>query len=434
MNPIELIELKKRGQPIPTADIDAWVRAVSRQEIPDYQVSALLMAIYFRGMTSEETAAYTRAIRDSGCVLDLSALGPKTVDKHSTGGVGDKTSLALAPAVAACGVPVPMLSGRGLGHTGGTLDKLESIPGFRADLSIDQFKSVVARAGCAIVGQTSDLAPADRVLYALRDVTATVDSLPLIVGSIVGKKLAAGPAGLVYDVKVGRGAFMRQLADARSLARALVDVTRAAGRSSVALITAMDAPLGAAIGNALEVAEAIDLLHGAGPADLRELVVALGAEMLLLSDAAESRAAAELSITHALDSGDALEVFARFVEAQGGDPRVATDRALLPAGPVVVDLPVPQSGRIVEIDGRALGELAVDMGAGRKSVGDPIDPAVGLVLRVKPGEYADRGESLLRIYARDEAGAESARSRAAAAFTIGPDPVPPQPLLVDRID
>ncbi len=433
MNPIELIELKKQGQPIPATALDAWVRAVSRQEIPDYQVSAFLMAVYFRGMTRDEIVAYTRAIRDSGRVLDLSDLGPTTVDKHSTGGVGDKTSLALAPAVAACGVPVPMLSGRGLGHTGGTLDKLESIPGFRSDLSVDQFTSVVARAGCAIVGQTSDLAPADRVLYALRDVTATVDSLPLIVGSIVGKKLAAGPAGLVYDVKVGRGAFMQQLDDARALARALVDVTRAAGRSSVALITAMDAPLGAAIGNALEVAEAIDLLQGAGPADLRELVVALGAEMLLLSDAAESRAGAELSINRVLDSGEALKTFAGFVEAQGGDPRVATDRGLLPTSPVVVDLPAPRAGRVNEIDGRALGELAVDMGAGRKSVGDQIDPAVGMVLCVKPGAPVDQGETLLRIHARDTAGAESARSRAAAAFSIDSDPSPQRPLLVERV-
>ncbi len=434
MNSVQMIECKKRGEPIEPHELQAWVGAVARGEIPDYQVAALLMAIYFRGMSAGEMAAYTRAIRDSGRTLDLSPIGPISADKHSTGGVGDKTSLALAPAVAACGVPVPMLSGRGLGHTGGTLDKLESIPGYCSDLSVQQFISVVAQTGCAIVGQSEDLAPADRVLYALRDVTATIDSLPLIVGSIVGKKLAAGPAALVYDVKVGRGAFMETLGDARELAGALVEVTRANGRSACALITAMDAPLGRTIGNALEVGEAIDLLRGEGPADLRELVTALGAEMLVLAGAAPAAGAGARAIERALDSGAALEVFARFVEAQGGDPRVVDDRSLLPAAGVVLPVPALEGGHLRRIDSRMLGELAVDLGAGRRSIEQEIDPGVGLLLHVSPGERVARGDPLLEIHARDRAAGDAALDEARAAFTITDEAPESAPLVVERVD
>ena len=293
---------------------------------------------------------------------------------------------------------------------------------------------MVAQTGCAIVGQSEDLAPADRVLYALRDVTATIDSLPLIVGSIVGKKLAAGPAALVYDVKVGRGAFMETLGDARELAGALVEVTRANGRSACALITAMDAPLGRTIGNALEVGEAIDLLRGEGPADLRELVTALGAEMLVLAGAAPAAGAGARAIERALDSGAALEVFARFVEAQGGDPRVVDDRSLLPAAGVVLPVPALEGGHLRRIDSRMLGELAVDLGAGRRSIEQEIDPGVGLLLHVSPGERVARGDPLLEIHARDRAAGDAALDEARAAFTITDEAPESAPLVVERVD
>jgi pyrimidine-nucleoside phosphorylase len=385
-------------------------------------------------MTAEETAAYTRAIAASGQMLDLAPLGACTVDKHSTGGVGDKASLVLAPAVAACGAPVPMLSGRGLGHTGGTLDKLEAIPGFRAELSGDEFIRAVRSAGCAIVGQTPDLAPADRILYALRDVTATVDSIPLIVGSIVGKKLAAGPAALVYDIKVGSGAFMRTLDDARQLGRALVDATRANGRKASALLTSMDAPLGCAIGNALEVAEAIEALHGGGPPDLRALVIALGGEMLRLAGVELDVVAARAKIASALDDGSAAEVFARMVAAQGGEPRVLDDPRLLPTATHTHEAKVGEEGIVRRLDARILGATAVELGAGRTEIGGKLDLGVGIQLLVKPGSSVKAGQPIAVIHAATKVAARHAAQAVLTAVTIGEaleEQLPP--LVVEQI-
>ncbi len=432
MTTLEMIEEKKRGAVLPAAAIRAWVHQVARGEVPDYQASAFLMAVYFQGMNGDETAAYTRAIADSGQMLDLSPLGSRTVDKHSTGGVGDKTSLVLAPAVAACGVPVPMLSGRGLGHTGGTLDKLEAIPGFRAELPIHEFLRIVQQVGCAIVGQTPNLAPADRILYSLRDVTGTVDSIPLIVGSIVGKKLAAGPDAFVYDVKVGAGAFMRTLEDARLLGHALVRATRANGKSASALLTAMDAPLGQAIGNALEVVEAIESLRGGGPADLRELVVELGGEMLRLSGTESDAATARARIGRVLDSGRAAEVFAQMVAAQGGDPHVVDDVALLPTAPVTQEVRAQEAGGVSWIDARALGDAAVALGAGRARVGDVLNHSVGIQLLVKPGDRVERGEPLAVVHAASGEALRQATEAISTAVAVG-DPAAARPLIVERI-
>lgn len=432
MTPLELIERKKAGLAIPGEALHGWIQGVARGEIPDYQISAFLMAVYFRGMNATETAAYTRAIKESGRELDLSSLGAMTVDKHSTGGVGDKTSLVLAPAVAACGVPVPMLSGRGLGHTGGTLDKLESIPGFRTTLSVEEFLVVVRRAGFAIVGQSEDLAPADRVLYALRDVTGTIDSIPLIVGSIVGKKLAAGPQALVYDVKVGAGAFMRERADARRLAASLVEATEANGRRAVALLTAMESPLGQAIGNALEVIEAIETLRGGGPADLRELVVALGGEMLALAGRAPDAEAGAEEIEQVLDNGAALAAFETFLHAQGGNPDVVKDVDLLPRAPRIVTLFAEEAGRLRSIDARSLGQLSVELGAGRRRVDEEVDPGVGLRLMAKPGAQLSIGDELVEIHARSDAEARAVEQEVRQAFVLGDDSNP-LPLILERV-
>jgi pyrimidine-nucleoside phosphorylase/thymidine phosphorylase len=398
-------------------------------------MAAFCMAVFFRGMDGAEVAALTDAMLRSGDVLDLSDVPGAKVDKHSTGGVGDKVSLALAPLVAACGVRVPMISGRGLGHTGGTLDKLEAIPGFRTDLPPDRFRALVRDVGACLVGQTARLAPADRRLYALRDVTATVESIPLIAASIMSKKLAEGIDALVLDVKVGPGAFMKTAADARALARALAGIGRAAGKRVAALLTDMSQPLGRAVGNALEVVEAVDLLRGGGPPDLREVTVALGAEMLRLGGAAPDVPAGRRAIEAAIADGRGLAKLEEIVRAQGGDPSSLRDPDRLPRAPRRFEVPSPAAGVVEAIDCEAIGLAAVALGAGRSRVDDRIDPAVGFVIGKRIGDPVARGEPLCTVHEGDGGeGRERIAARLAGAFRIGAGPAAAPPLVLERID
>jgi pyrimidine-nucleoside phosphorylase len=428
----ELIHRKRDGGALSAAELEALIRGYTAGEIPDYQLAAFCMAVFFRGMSAEESLALTEAMLRSGDVLDLSAIPGLKVDKHSTGGVGDKVSLPLAALAAACGVKVPMVSGRG--HTGGTLDKLESIPGFRIDLPVERFIELVRDVGAGLIGQTARLAPADRKLYALRDVTATVESIPLIAASIMSKKLAEGIDGLVLDVKVGRGAFMKTAADARRLAATLVGIGRGAGKRVTALLTAMDQPLGLAIGNALEVVEAMELLRGRGPADLREVTVALTAEMVLLARLAPDLPAARRAVEGAIADGRGLAKWRELVAAQGGDPRIVDDPALLPRATTLVEVASPLAGLVEAIDGEALGLAAMALGAGRTRVDERIDPAVGLVLCKKVGDRVRPGEPLLVVH-RNQGGEPQPRvtARVLAAYAIGPGPVEPAPLILERM-
>jgi pyrimidine-nucleoside phosphorylase/thymidine phosphorylase len=430
----ELIHRKRDGGTLTAAELRDLVNGYTAGAIPDYQLAAFCMAVYFRGMDAAEALALTEAMLHSGDVLDLSALPGAKVDKHSTGGVGDKVSLPLAALAAACGVKVPMVSGRGLGHTGGTLDKLEAIPGFRVDLPVERFIELVRDVGAGLIGQTDRIAPADKKLYALRDVTATVESIPLIAASIMSKKLAEGIDGLVLDVKVGRGAFMKTLPEARALALALIAIGRGAGKRVTALLTAMDQPLGLAIGNALEVVESIELLRGGGPADLREVTVALTAEMLLLARLAPDLPAARQAVEAAIADGRGLAKWRQIVTAQGGDPRVIDDTGRLPQADIRRELPSRGGGFIVAIDAEALGLCAMALGAGRARVEDRIDPAVGLLLRKKVGDPVATGEPLLVIH-RNAAGPDPTwlEPRLLTAFTIGPLPVAQPPLIIERL-
>ncbi len=406
----------------------------TRGEIPDYQMAAFCMAVFFRGMDAREVGALTEAMLHSGDVLDLSDIpGPK-VDKHSTGGVGDKVSLALAPLAAACGVKVPMISGRGLGHTGGTLDKLEAIPGFRVDLPVERFRALVRDVGACLVGQTARLAPADRKLYALRDVTATVESIPLIAASIMSKKLAEGIDGLVLDVKVGSGAFMKRPEDARTLAHTLAGIGRGMGKKVAALLTAMDQPLGRAVGNALEVVETIELLRGGGPADLREVTVELVAEMLVLGGAAPELSSARDRVGAAIADGRGLAKLEEIVRAQGGEAAALRDPERLPRAPRTYEVRAPAAGRVVAIDAEAVGLAAVALGAGRARIEDRIDPAVGIVLHRKVGEAVERGEPLCTVHEGDRSEPrDRITARLLAAWSIGADAPQPRPLLLERI-
>jgi pyrimidine-nucleoside phosphorylase len=419
MRAVDLIRTKRDGGALSRDGIHAFVRGVTDGSIPSYQAAALLMAIRLRGMTPEETAALTDAMARSGTRLDLSRLDRPTVDKHSTGGVGDKTSLVIAPLVAACGAVVPMMSGRGLGHTGGTLDKLEAIPGLRTALDPDAFLSQLDRIGCAIVGQTESIAPADKVLYALRDVTATVDSIPLISASIMSKKIAEGVSGLVLDVKTGSGAFMKDEGEAMVLARSMVDAGRRSGVRTQAVITSMDAPLGVAVGNAVEVAECVDVMRGAGPADLRELCLELSARMLTLAGIERNHHAAFVKATRVLDSGEALDRFRLMVEAQGGDPACVDDPGRLPTAPSREMVPAPRFGYVEQVDAEAIGRAAVALGAGRDRADAPVDPGVGIFVRVRPGEAVEPGQPVLEILYRSVATLEAARSLANAAVRVG---------------
>lgn len=433
MRAAELIARKRNGDALDPDDIRALIAGYARGEVPDYQMSALAMAVYFRGLEPAELSAWTDAMLRSGDVLDLSHLSGAKVDKHSTGGVGDKISLPLAPLVAACGLRVPMVSGRGLGHTGGTLDKLESIPGFRTDLSVERFVAQVAddtlRLGLA--GQTEEIAPADKRLYALRDVTATVESIPLIASSIMSKKLAEGIDGLVLDVKVGSGAFMKTEADARRLAETMVEIGRRAGCATVALLTDMSRPLGRMVGNALEVRESIDILRGEGPADVRALTLRLAAEMLMLGGLA--RDVAEDLARTTLDGGAALKRFARVIEAQGGDPAVLDDPDRLAKAPHVVDFVAPRAGHVGGMHTARVGLAAMCLGAGRARTDDVIDPAVGLEICATVGDRVEKGQPLARIHHAGR-GLDDCRAHLAAAWMIADAPVAPRPLVIDRVD
>lgn len=415
---VELIAKKRDGGCLSSDQIERIVRAFGNGELADYQMSALCMAIFFRGMNDEETVALTRAMLHSGDVIDLSHVPGIKVDKHSTGGVGDKVSLCLAPLVAACGVPVPMVSGRGLGHTGGTLDKLEAIPGFNVSLDVDTFARIVRDVGACMIGQTARIAPADKRIYALRDVTATVESIPLIVASILSKKLAEGIDALVLDVKVGRGAFMKTEKDARVLAEALVRVGTAAGKRVVALLTDMNAPLGAAIGNAIETREAIDVLRGNGPADLVENTLALGAEMLVLGRVATTESEARDKLLQAMTSGNGARVFERMIEAQGGDPRVVENPSIMAAAPAHVLVKAEHEGFVAGIDSLELGLTAVSMGAGRTRADQPVDHAVGIEILAPRGMKVERGQSLARLHVRTHSAGEAIVHRVQQAFRI----------------
>jgi pyrimidine-nucleoside phosphorylase len=407
------------------------VRRIATGEVPDYQATAFLMAVFLRGLSDELTVALTLAMRDSGRVIDLSGVPGIKVDKHSTGGVGDKISLPLAPLVAACGVAVPMVSGRGLGHTGGTLDKLEAIPGFRVDLSIERFRELVAKLGLCLIGQTSDLAPADKKLYALRDVTATVESVPLITSSILSKKLAEGIDALVLDVKVGSGAFMKDEASARRLAESLVRVGSGAGLKVRALLTRMEEPLGTTIGNALEVKESLAILRGEGPKDTTELTLALGAEMLVLGGVASGLEVARQQLIAAQRSGAGLAKFRACVEAQHGDPRAIDDPSRLPLAAHKTAVTAARSGVIARIDSFALGLAAMRLGAGRTRAEDKIDPAVGIELTRRVGEQVRAGDELALVH--HNRGADEVWREVQQAMVVADEAEATGPLVIDRI-
>ncbi|MGB3543952.1 thymidine phosphorylase [Rubrivirga sp.] len=443
LNAVRLITRKRDGHALEADDIAALVRAYTDGAVPDYQMAAFLMAAFLRGLDATETTALTRAMLHSGTVLDLSDVPGVKVDKHSTGGVGDKVSLVLAPLVAACGVPVPMISGRGLGHTGGTLDKLEAIPGFRTDLSIPEYRDVLERTGAVLIGQTAEIAPADGLLYALRDVTGTVESIPLIAASILSKKLAEGIDALVLDVKTGRGAFMKSQADARQLGATLCRVGRQFGTPTVALLTQMDVPLGRAIGNGPETAEAIQLLRGQTPAggpcpDVLEVTIALAGEMLHLGDAASSPQEGRRLATAALEDGPAFGAFQEIVEAQGGDLGALENPDSLMGKPVAV-LEAETAGFVADVDPLALGYAAVDLGAGRATKEADVDHKAGFVLNKRPGERVEDGEPLAWIYASDPARADLEAVRSAFVLEsreagAANAPSAPRPLVLDRFD
>lgn len=433
VDPVALIVRKRDRGHLSASELRALIGGYLAGEVTDYQMSAWLMAAFLNGLDQTETVALTEAMLRSGSVLALSTVTRPKVDKHSTGGVGDKISLCLAPLVAACGVAVPMISGRGLGHTGGTLDKLEAIPGYDVRLDAQRFEQVVREVGVSIIGQTAQLAPADRRIYALRDVTGTVESIPLIVASILSKKLAAGLDGLVLDVKVGRGAFMKELTAARALARALVRVGRAAGKEVVALLTDMSAPIGLTIGNALETKEAIAVLRGEGPPDTVELTLALGAEMLVVGGIEAGRGAARRRLERALASGAGLETLARMVDAQGGDARVIDDPERLPKAPRRTPVLAPTAGRVTAIDAQELGLVAVALGAGRTRADQAVDARVGLELTVRRGDAVSRGEPLAWLHTSSREPSPGLRQRVASAFVVRRRAVAAPPLVLGRV-
>lgn len=438
MRAIDIICTKRDGHVLTAEAIERFVQGVTDGTWPDYQVTAFLMAVYLQGMTLDEATALTTAMVESGVRLDCSDLlgpgnGATAVDKHSTGGVGDKTSLILAPLAAACGALVPMMSGRGLGHTGGTLDKLAAIPGFRTDLSVPKMRKVLAETGCVLIRQTAEVAPADRRMYALRDATGTVESIPLIASSILSKKVTEGIGALVLDVKVGSGGFMADLDAARNLAHWLVAISERSGLRTEALLTRMETPLGRRVGNASEVLESIQTLRGEGPADLESLSVTLAARMLVLSGVAPAGDAEDL-VWAALRSGRGLEKFRQIITAQGGDPRVIDDASLLPLADRDVLVRATRAGVVTTIDAGCVGRAAVALGAGRDHVEAVIDPAVGIDLLVDVGTTVSEGEPILRLYYRDTARLEGALQRLRDAVVIGDVPPIPHPLVIECID
>jgi len=413
-----LIADKRDGRALSGEQIRWIIDGYTKGVIPDYQMSALAMAIYFADMTPEETTALTLAMRDSGLVVDTSKVRGKKIDKHSTGGVGDKVSICLAPIVAACGVKVPMVSGRGLGHTGGTLDKLEAIPGFRVDMTTKRFVSLVDKNGCALIGQTADIAPADKRLYSLRDVTGTVESIPLITASILSKKLAEGIDGLVLDVKVGKGAFMKTRKDARALARSIVRVGTLAKKRVTAILTSMDQPLGCAVGNGLETAEAFEVLAGGGPEDLVEVTMTLGAEMVRMAGLAKTDGAARKKMEAAIADGSAATTMERIIEAQGGDPRVVRELDRLPAAPKKSVVRATKSGWVHGIDALEVGLACMSLGAGRTRSDQDVDPAVGAVLHKKVGDRVEKGATLATLHVRNPGQSKAAGARVRAAYDV----------------
>jgi pyrimidine-nucleoside phosphorylase len=433
MRAVDLIRTKRDGGQLDRASVEWFVAGVTDGSLPDYQASALLMAIVLRGMTAEETAALTDAMVRSGVRVDYPGLSRVAVDKHSTGGVGDKTSIILAPLAAACGAPVPMMSGRGLGHTGGTLDKLESIPGFRTGLSLDELRRAVRTIGCALIGQTSDVAPADKKLYALRDVTGTVESIPLITASIMSKKIAEGIGGLVLDVKYGDGAFMKTEPDARALARSLVDTGELAGVRTEALLTNMDVPLGRGVGNALEIIESIETLKGRGPEDLESLSVEFAARMLVLSGVEGTLDGATRRVREALAAGSGVEKLRQIIENQGGDPRGVDDYAGLPTAPDRDTIAASRDGFVVAMRAEAVGRAAVGLGAGRDRLDAEIDPAVGFTVIAPVGTEVRAGDPLIEIHHRNGRGVAEARRLLTAAIHVGDAPPAARPLVLDRI-
>jgi pyrimidine-nucleoside phosphorylase len=430
IRPAELIKRKRDGEELPADELSDLVLGYARGEVPDYQMAAFCMAVFFRGLSPQETFALTDAMIRSGETIDLgAALGRKVVDKHSTGGVGDKTSLAVGPIVAACGVPLGKMSGRGLGHTGGTLDKLESIPGFRTELTLDEYVEQVRDVGVAIIGQTGDLVPADKLLYGLRDVTATVDQRSLIAASIMSKKLAGGAQAIVLDVKVGNGAFMQTIEDARELAGTMIEIGESAGREVVCLLTDMDQPLGAAVGNALEVREALETVRGHGPADFTELVLEACARLLALSDLGIDEAEGRRRAEAAVADGSAEATWRRWIEAQGG----TAEESALPAAPVVRELSSPLSGYVAKLSAIGVGNAAVHLGAGRRTKDDRIDHSVGIVLRAKRGDYVEAGQTLAEVHARTDAEAQLGTREVLAAYEISDVAPAERPVLLDVV-
>jgi pyrimidine-nucleoside phosphorylase len=433
MRAVDIIRKKRDGHDLDPLEIGFMVDGIASGHVADYQWSALLMAILWQGMSEEETAALTDAMMRSGSVVDLSATPGLKVDKHSTGGVGDKTSLILAPVAAAAGIPVPMVSGRGLGHTGGTLDKLESIPGFRVDLDLARYKAVLDACGLVLIGQTAEIAPADKRLYALRDATATVESIPLISASIMSKKLAEGIDGLVLDVKTGNGAFMERLEDSRLLAETMCAIGRDLGKRMRALITRMDQPLGRAVGNAVEVAECVDCLKGGGPPDLLDVSLELAAEMVVMGDRAKSLDEARAVCRQTIANGSALDRFRRVVEAQGGDPRAVDDPGRLPQPASRVKIPAFRAGFVSMLAARPVGHATMLLGAGRARVDSAIDPAVGVILHKKVGDRVEVGEPLCTVLINETAQRDAAIAMIRDAYLIGDVPSSPPDLIVERL-
>ncbi|HEX8599856.1 MAG TPA: pyrimidine-nucleoside phosphorylase [Chloroflexia bacterium] len=433
MRAVDLIAAKRDGRELTREELSWLLRAYLRKEVPDYQISAWLMSVYFRGMTARETADLTMAMVESGTRLDLSSLGEFVGDKHSTGGVGDKTTLVVAPLVAAAGVPVAKMSGRGLGFSGGTIDKLESIKGFRTQLGTDEFIDTARRTRLVVVAQSPDLAPADGLLYALRDVTATIESIPLIASSIMSKKIAAGATGVVLDVKVGAGAFMKTMESTRELATTMRDIGRNVGLQVRAVISGMDQPLGWAVGNALEVREAVQTLRGEGPDDLLEVSTTLGAHLLHMAGKAGSVEEGMAQLREVLASGRALAKFREFVEGQGGDSSFIDDPTLLPQALLRAEVPATGEGYVTAIDAEGIGKASVEIGAGRAVKSDSIDHSVGFVLHKKIGDTVTAGESLATVHAASQAGLEVASRSVFGAFRIGPQRVEPLPTVLEVI-
>ena len=433
MRAVDIIAKKRDGHPLFAEEIDFFVQGFTRGEIPDYQAASLLMAIYLKGMDAQETADLTMSMARSGKMMDLSPIAPLVVDKHSTGGVGDKTTLAVAPLVAATGLPVGKISGRGLGFSGGTLDKLESIPGFKANLSTAEFMATLRDCGIVVVGQTADMVPADGKFYALRDVTATVSNISLIASSIMSKKIAGGANAIVLDVKVGLGAFMHTREEARALAHAMANIGRALGRRVAAVISDMNQPLGRAVGNALELKEVIATLHGHGPTDFLEHCLVIAGQMLLLADRAPDAQEAREMLLHELDSGRAWRKFRDWIMSQGGDEAFIDDPSLLPQATFIEPLPSPRSGYVAGLDAMEVGLTAGLLGGGRARKGDPIDRAVGVVLAKKIGDYVKNGEPLLTIHANNEQKLTDARRKLLDAYSWSDEPVERPPLVHEII-